>query len=62
MTLKELLEKTSRFQNVCVTRDQCCKTGTSSRLFSGLSRNYLDSPVVEIKANEVGVLLVEIGE
>jgi hypothetical protein len=61
MTLRELLEKTSRFQNVRVTCDQCCKTGTSSRLFSGLSRSYLDSPVVEVKADKFGELLVEIG-
>ena len=60
MTLRELLEKTSRFQNVRVTCDQSCKTGTSSRLFSGLSRSYLDSSVVEIKADERGVLLIEI--
>lgn len=62
MTLQELLEKTSRFQKVDVVYDQEHKTGTSSSLLSGLSRSYLDSPVVEIKADKFGELLVAIGD
>lgn len=62
MTLLELLEKTSRFQKVDVVYDQEYKTGTSSSLLSGLSRSYLDSPVVEIKADKSGELLVAIGD
>ena len=62
MTLRELLETTSRFQKVDVVYDQEHKTGTSSSLLAGLSRSYLDSPVVEIKADKFGELLVAIGD
>lgn len=62
MTLRDLLETTSRFQNVDVVYDQEHETGTSSSLLSSLSRSYLDSSVVEIKADKFGILLVEIGD
>lgn len=62
MTLRDLLETTSGFQKVDVVYNQKHKTGTSSSLLSSLSRSYLDSSVVEIKADKFETLLVYIGD
>ncbi|MBP5411568.1 MAG: hypothetical protein J6Y26_06655 [Lachnospiraceae bacterium] len=62
MTLRELLETTSLFQKVDVVYDQEHRTGTSLNLLSSLGLSYLDSPVVEIKADKFGELLVAIDD
>ena len=61
MTLKELLEKTSRFQNVIVS--YCGKskaTEKTSYLLDDLGEGWLNSPVLEIRA-DFSKLLVEVG-
>ena len=61
MTLKELLEKTSRFQRVKVFYDKSSRSGKSSELLEHLGESWLKSPVMEIKA-DFSELLVEVGD
>jgi hypothetical protein len=62
MTLRDLLETTSRFQKVDVLHGQERITGTSQSLLSCLNSRQLDSSVVEIKADKFETLLVDIGD
>ena len=62
MTLKELLEKTSRFQKVAVYYGDSRKADKAANLLNNLSSNWLESPVIEIKADRFSELLVEVGD
>lgn len=61
MTLKELLEKTSRFQRVKVFYNKNSRSGKSSELLEHLGESWLKSSVMEIKA-DFSELLVEVGD
>ena len=61
MTLKELLEKTSRFQKVDVFCKDDYEGGKASYLLENLGISWLESPVLEVKA-ELSELLIEVGD
>ena len=61
MTLKELLEKTSRFQKASVFYGEMHRSGTASQLLENLGESWLKSPVLEFKAED-SELLAEIGD
>ncbi len=58
MTLKELLEKTSRFQKVAVFYGYQSRCETAMRLLENIGESWLDSPVLEIKAEDYELSIV----
>lgn len=62
MTLKELLEKTSRFQKVTISYcGESKTTGKTAYLLDDMGEGWLSSPVLEIRA-DFSELLVEVGD
>ena len=61
MTLEEMLETTSRFQEVSVFYGVSCRSGKASQLLKDLGCSWLESPVLEVKA-ELSELLIEVGD
>lgn len=62
MTLRDVLEKMSCFQDVSVHYGCDHKSGTAAELLNNLGSDWLESPVIEIKADRFSELLVEVGD
>jgi len=60
MNLKTLLEKTSAFQKVEIFYRGNEKCGTAGSLLENLGKDWLESQVLEIKA-DFSKLMIEIG-
>ena len=58
MTLKELLEKTSRFQKVAVFYGCQSRCETAMCLLENIGKSWLDSPVLEIMAEDYELSIV----